>query len=117
VDGVIDFSETRKLFDWRDHLEVHPAADPFPLMSADELKALADDIRKNGLRQDIVIGDDEEGGLLDGRNRLDAIRQSPADDAPRRLDRPAGDRHYAWFCWDRDHQVPAIVDQILWVRP
>jgi hypothetical protein len=22
---------------------------------------------------------------------------------------------YAWFCWDRDHQGPAIVDQILWV--
>jgi hypothetical protein len=24
---------------------------------------------------------------------------------------------YAWFCWDRDHKGPAIVDQILWVQP
>jgi hypothetical protein len=24
---------------------------------------------------------------------------------------------HAWFCWDRDHKGPAIVDQILWVRP
>ena len=29
---------------WRDMLEVHPAADLFPMMAPDELKALGEDI-------------------------------------------------------------------------
>ena len=32
---------------WRDVLEVHPAADLVPLMLADELKVLADDISRH----------------------------------------------------------------------
>lgn len=74
------------LFEWRTHLKVHPAADLFPLLSQAELKELADDILKNGLRTRIIIysvprvaddgtirvGDDVEY-LLDGRNRLDAL--------------------------------------------
>jgi ParB-like chromosome segregation protein Spo0J len=70
---------------WRDHLKVHPACDLFPLMSEDELKALGDDIKKNGLQKPIVLwalgcssswmGKQSVGGffLLDGRNRLDAM--------------------------------------------
>jgi ParB-like chromosome segregation protein Spo0J len=50
--------------------EVHPAADLFPMMTGDELQALADDIRENGLRQPVVL--DGEGRVLDGRNRLAA---------------------------------------------
>jgi hypothetical protein len=66
---------------WRDHIKVHPAADLFPMMSGEELKALSEDIKKHGLIHPIVIwspdlDDDgnEIGGrfLLDGRNRLDA---------------------------------------------
>jgi hypothetical protein len=34
------------LFDWRKHLPVHPAADLFPLMSEQELKDLAEDIKE-----------------------------------------------------------------------
>jgi len=56
---------------WRDHLKVHPAAELFPLMSEPELRELGEDIKKNGLLSPIIIGDD--GGLVDGRNRLDAI--------------------------------------------
>jgi hypothetical protein len=61
---------------WRDVLPVHPAADLFPLMTPDELKTLGEDIKKNGLRSDIILwlgGDDQPHQLLDGRNRLDAM--------------------------------------------
>ena len=34
---------------WRDVIKVHPATDLFPMMSPDELKALGEDIRQNGL--------------------------------------------------------------------
>jgi DNA-binding Lrp family transcriptional regulator len=67
-----------KPFDWRAHLKVHPAAELFPLMSQDELQALAEDILKNGLRQNIIFCGDPVRGLdgcqlIDGRNRLDAL--------------------------------------------
>jgi hypothetical protein len=63
---------------WRDHLTVHPAADLFPRMSDAELRALGEDIRKNGLTSLIaIIATEGENGrayqLLDGRNRLDAM--------------------------------------------
>jgi hypothetical protein len=63
-------------FDWRAHLQVHPAADLFPLLSPDELKALAEDIKKNGLQTKIVMWTDSYSRpleLVDGRNRLDAL--------------------------------------------
>jgi hypothetical protein len=55
---------------WRALLPVHPAAELFPLMSKDELRELADDIAKNGLREKIGIYKDS---VLDGRNRLNAL--------------------------------------------
>jgi hypothetical protein len=60
---------------WRDVLPIHPAAELFPLMASDELKALAEDIKKNGLRIPCRLIEDKHGNvaLLDGRNRLDAI--------------------------------------------
>lgn len=50
--------------------EIHPSADIFPMMDDEELQALADDIRENGLQVPIVL--DREGALIDGRNRLRA---------------------------------------------
>jgi hypothetical protein len=35
---------------WRDHIKVHPAADLFPMMSDEELKALGERIKKNGMK-------------------------------------------------------------------
>lgn len=50
-------------------VRVHPAAALFPMLSGDELQALAADIAANGLRNPIVR---YEGAILDGRNRLAA---------------------------------------------
>lgn len=48
-----------------DH-DSHPVADAFPLMSADALRGLTDDIRASGLLRPIVL---LGGRILDGRNR------------------------------------------------
>jgi ParB-like chromosome segregation protein Spo0J len=60
---------------WREVIKVHPAADMFPLMSPEELKELAADIKQHGLRQPACLLEDDEGQcvLIDGRNRLDAL--------------------------------------------
>lgn len=47
----------------------HPAAELFPLISDEELRELADDIRAHGLLEPIIRTD---GLILDGRNRLRA---------------------------------------------
>jgi ParB-like chromosome segregation protein Spo0J len=53
---------------------VHPLADLFPMMEPDDLAALADDIKANGLQQPIVV--DDAGVLIDGRNRLAACKRA-----------------------------------------
>lgn len=50
--------------------EIHPAADLFPMMGSDELAELARDIAENGQLEPIVI--DDQGVVIDGRNRLKA---------------------------------------------
>jgi ParB-like chromosome segregation protein Spo0J len=64
---------------WRDKLPVHPAAELFPLMSAEELRELAGDIKRNGLSLPVILwaptqalARKDDFSLLDGRNRLDA---------------------------------------------
>lgn len=52
--------------------EIHEAATVFPMLPEDELQDLAADIKANGLIHPIVL--DEEGALIDGRNRLAACR-------------------------------------------
>lgn len=58
--------------------KVHPVADLFPMLAEAELRELANDIKKNGLYNDITVDGDI---LLDGRNRLAACKL--ADVAPR----------------------------------
>lgn len=61
---------------WRDVLPIHPACELFPPMSPDELRALGEDIAKNGLTSPIVLWRADKRApavLLDGRNCLDAI--------------------------------------------
>lgn len=52
-------------------MKPHPIADLFPMMTDDELKSLAADIKSNGLKEPIVVLDDK---ILDGRNRERACR-------------------------------------------
>lgn len=49
-------------------MKAHPVADLFPLLSEQELDDLASDIKANGLLHPIVLDDD--GSILDGRNRF-----------------------------------------------
>jgi ParB-like chromosome segregation protein Spo0J len=59
---------------WRQVLPVHPAAKKLPLMSQEELRELADDIKRRGLLETPTLYRDPKLGIcvLDGRNRLDA---------------------------------------------
>jgi DNA-binding CsgD family transcriptional regulator len=61
---------------WRETLPIHPAAELFPPMSADQLNDLAEDIKENGLVSPVAVWQadpDSPLQLLDGRNRLDAF--------------------------------------------
>jgi hypothetical protein len=59
---------------WRDFWKVHPAADVFPLIDADALRKLADDIEVNGLKVPVERRLTANGVyVIDGRNRLDAL--------------------------------------------
>jgi ParB-like chromosome segregation protein Spo0J len=62
---------------WREYLKVHPAADVFPMMSDEELAALGEDIKKNGLMHPLVTMPIGEGlpVLVDGRNRIEAMER------------------------------------------
>ena len=60
---------------WRDHLQVHPAADLFPRMSPEERIEFDKDIQARGIQTPVTLMQPKDGGdpvLLDGRNRLDA---------------------------------------------
>lgn len=77
---------------WRDKIEIHEAAERFPMMSDSELNELASDIKENGMRSSIVLWTPERAEdvrprkgpdklyLLDGRNRLEALERSYSDD-------------------------------------
>lgn len=49
----------------------HPIADLFPLIEGEQFDALCADVKKNGLRQNIMLF---EGKILDGRNRYRACK-------------------------------------------
>jgi ParB-like chromosome segregation protein Spo0J len=49
---------------------IHPAADMLPLATEEEFETLCKNIEANGLLDSLKV--DEEGQLLDGRNRFTA---------------------------------------------
>ena len=63
---------------WQQRFKVHPAADLFPMMEAEELDRLGADIKANGLRKKIAVCQLE---ILDGRNRLEAMERFGIDAA------------------------------------
>jgi hypothetical protein len=74
-------------------MKIHPSH-CFPLLPEDELQDLAQDIKKNGLFHPIIV--DDEGQLVDGRNRLLACEIAGVE--PRFEKLPAG--------WDaRDYML------------
>jgi ParB-like chromosome segregation protein Spo0J len=64
-------------------LEVHPLANIFPMLSDEALADLAEDIKANGQRVPILL--DQEGRLLDGRNRLKACELAGVEPKAERL--------------------------------
>lgn len=60
----------------RADIEIHPAANIFPLMDEEAFKALKADIDVNGQREPVVFCD---GKLIDGRNRLRACQELGID--------------------------------------
>lgn len=57
------------------NLPVFKDADIFPMIPADELAELADDIKENGLNEPVVVAQIQgEWMLIDGRNRREACR-------------------------------------------
>lgn len=67
------------------NLSPHPQATIFPMLGGNELSALADDIKKHGLNQPIVLNAD--GTLIiDGRNRLAACEIAGIEPTFKNLD-------------------------------
>jgi hypothetical protein len=60
---------------WRDVLKIHPAAELLPRMFDDDLRELADDIKRNKLqsRVSVMVMPDGSKLLLDGISRLTAM--------------------------------------------
>ncbi len=92
---------------WRDQIEVHPAADIFPMMSESEISELASDIRENGQRVGVILWTPERPEdvgprkgpkklyMIDGRNRLEAIERA-YDDAEDRENAIYSALSYDW---------------------
>jgi hypothetical protein len=62
---------------------IHPAANEFPLMDEKRLSELTEDIRTNGLREEITLCD---GDILDGRNRYKACLAAGVTPRTRKFD-------------------------------
>lgn len=62
---------------WPDSVNVHPAAELFPLMKGDRFAEFVEDIRQQGLLESIVVTPD--GAVLDGRHRLLACRATQTE--------------------------------------
>ena len=63
---------------WRDVIAVHPAAKAFPPLSEDDLLALGEDIKDNGMKVPVLLSDDMLT-IYDGCSRFDAMERVGLD--------------------------------------
>jgi hypothetical protein len=95
---------------WREVLPVHPAADLFPMMSESELRALGEDIKKNGLRVALAVFKEQKHFppvLLDGRNRLAAMEAADIGIRAESAGSDADPQVKLWFrLTDKDMWLP-----------
>lgn len=96
---------------WRDLYQIHPCAEVRRMMTDDELDRLASDIKTNGLQQSVVLwqpADSAPCRVLDGRNRLEALRRLGVEFQPLGGDVifPDGDRRPV-FRFERSSTDPA----------
>jgi N6-adenosine-specific RNA methylase IME4 len=90
--------------------EYHPAAQAFPILPDDRLNDLAEDIKKNGLREPIVLCDEK---ILDGRNRYMAC--ATAGVKPRFVHFDTGDPWaYVWSLNGERRDLTADQRYLIW---
>jgi hypothetical protein len=68
-----DPNSEAKFAAWTRSLGYHQLANTFPLIEGDDFRALVEDIRKNGIRESIIV---YQGKILDGRNRYRAALEA-----------------------------------------
>jgi hypothetical protein len=78
----------------------HPVSQIFPLMGKAELRELSESIKRNGLREAILIDADQR--IIDGRNRYSACRLARVEPKFKQcsIKDPA---KLAEFVWDSNH--------------
>jgi ParB-like chromosome segregation protein Spo0J len=74
-------------------IEVHPAANIFPMIKGKAFDELVEDIRQNGLKESVVF---YQGQLLDGRNRYRACQVLGIDPEAAEIDEEEGFDPVAW---------------------
>jgi hypothetical protein len=77
-------------------MKIHPLANVFAMHSKDRLAELVESIKRNGLRDPIML--DKEGQVIDGRNRLVACNLA---DVEPRFDTYTGD-DIEEYIWDKN---------------
>jgi hypothetical protein len=80
-------------------LEIHPLCKLFPAMDAERLAELADDIKRNGLLEPIVIYQDQ---IMDGRNRHLACLSIGMEPATVEFDQARYARSPEEFVWSKN---------------
>jgi N6-adenosine-specific RNA methylase IME4 len=93
------------------NLIAHEAADIFPLMDDARYAELAEDIRANGLRHDIILCDEK---ILDGRNRYRACKDVGVDPQFKQF---SGDPFsYVWSTNGTRRDLTAEQRYLIWDR-
>lgn len=86
-------------------VQVHPAADLFPLLTGDEFAALVTDIQEHGQREPVTL---HEGKILDGRNRWRACDEIGIEPKTQEWDRQGSITAFIWSMnGPRRHLTPS----------